>query len=1090
MRFTAALCASVCLFLAAGQLSGQAITAKVVGSVADPTGAAVPQATVSVTNVDTNLTRTTTTNEVGNYEFSFLPVGSYTMSVEKEGFQKTGVQPFRLRVDQVARIDVTLQVGQVTEVVEVAAAAVGLQTEDATVGTVIDGQKVVELPLNGRSFVQLALLTPGVNPGTPGSITVRRLRGSVGQDVGMSANGARDTQNRFYYDGIEAMDLDSYSFSFSPSVDAIREFKVQSSTYSSEVGGAPGGQVNLTTKSGTNDFHGTAWWFNRNDAFTALAPFQPYSPNAAPPRLNRNQFGANLGGPVRKNNTFFFFNWESGRLLSGSFGGTAFVPPVAYRSGDFSASSAVILDPLTGQPFPGNRIPADRIRNYAKKFLDFVPTPNASEPAINFRGRRASAPIDQDQYIARIDHQLSSSNTLYGSYMYNIQTDDSIPTFGPDTRGNRARGQNASLTDVHVLSPSMVNELRLGWHRFFEHEFFGTTNKSDFDIANAIGLPGVSKDPRNFGFPTFGGAGYDFPTTRGIGPRDRLNQLWQISDNISVRRGNHFMKFGGVITRRNWTFDESVNPRGSFTFDGRTVSGAASPVREHGFAAFLLGLATGAQVSVEPFATRMNNWWQAYYFQDDWRVSPNLTLNVGLRYEYFSPAVQRGPAVNFDLDGPVPGFTVSRQTFHGFPDIPDTSDRPAALVYPDRNNFGPRFGFAYQTPWMKDLVLRGGYGLYYFPEITNSWTTLTLNPPIVRTFQFTGTFNNPLQVEDAFRQGGDPRTGLFGAGALDPHVSDSYTQQWNLTAQKKLPANIYFDLGYVGSRGVNLTMSFDGNRPIQVVTPGPGVPGVDTRRPFTGFSRIGTVKSIGSSNYHSMQTKIERRVGRGLSFIGAWTWSHAISNADISSVGGGFYLGGIQDIYNLRADRADATFDIRHRLSVALLYDLPFFREAQNQAVRTVLGGWQIGAIITEQTGFASTLGGVGDTTGTGGGSRVSVAPGQSEKPASRTREQWFNTAAFIETPLGQFGNASRMPIHLPGLNQVDFSAVKNFRFVERYSIQFRAEFFNFFNHVNLGAPGRDLRAPNTFGRITSASQGPGAPNEARVIQFGLKFVF
>lgn len=1078
-----------CLLAASWPLAGQAITAKVVGTVADPTGAAIPQATVSITNVATGQTRTTTTNEVGNYEFSFLPAGSYTMSVEKEGFQKTGVRQFRLSVDQVARVDVTLQVGQVTEVVEVAATAVGLQTEDATVGTVIDSQKVVELPLNGRSFVQLALLTPGVNPGTPGSITVRRRRGSVGQDVGMSANGARDTQNRFYYDGIEAMDLDSYSFSFSPSVDAIQEFKVQSSTYSAEVGGAPGGQVNLTTKNGTNELHGTAWWFNRNDAFTALAPFQPYSPTAAPPRLNRNQFGANIGGPIKKNKTFYFFNWESGRQLSGSFGGTAFVPPMPYRTGDFSGSSAIIYDPLTGQPFPGNRIPADRIRNYAKKFLEFVPPPNTSEPSINYRGPRMSAPIDQDQYITRVDHQFSSANTLYGSYMYNIQTDDSIPTFGPDTRGNRARAQNASLTDVHVVSPAMVNELRLGWHRFFEHEFFGTTDKKEFDVANIIGLPGVSKDPRNYGFPTFS-AGYDFPSTRGIGPRDRLNQLWQVSDNVSLRRGNHFMKFGGVIARRNWTFDESVDPRGTFGFDGRTTSGGAAPVREHAFAAFLLGLATSAQVSAEPFATRMNNWWQAYYFQDDWRVSPRLTLNIGLRYEYFSPAVQRGPAVNFDLDGPVPGFTVSRQTFWGFTDIPNTSDRPPSLVYPDRDNFGPRFGFAYQTPFLKDFVLRGGYGIYYFPEITNSWTTLTLNPPIVKTYNYTSTFDKPLQVEEVFLRAADPRFGLFGAGGLDPYLADSYTQQWNLTAQKKLPANIYFDLGYVGSRGVNLTMSFDGNRPIQVVTPGPGVPGVDARRPFRGFSRIGVAKSIGQSTYHSMQMKVERRVGRGLSFIGSWTWSHAISNADISTVGGGYYLGGVQDVYNLRADRADATFDIRHRLSVALLYDLPFFRESQIPAVRTLLGGWQIGAIITEQTGFASTLSGIGDTTGTGVSSRVSVVPGQSEKLAKRTREKWFNTAAFMETPLGQFGNASRMPIHLPGLNQVDFSAVKNFRFVERYTLQFRAEFFNFFNHVNLGAPGLNIRAPDAFGRITSASQGPGAPNEARVIQFGLKFLF
>ncbi|MBI3698312.1 MAG: TonB-dependent receptor [Acidobacteria bacterium] len=1095
MRSFLVLFVVVCL--SAPELAGQAITAKVVGTVTDPSGATVPAAGVTIQNVQTNQTRTTKTNEVGNYEFSFLPIGAYTLAVEASGFQKAEVSQFQLSVDQVARINVQLNVGEVTEKVLVEASAVGLQTETASVGTVIDGQKVAELPLNGRSFVQLALLTPGVNPGTPGSITVRRSRGAVGQQVGMSANGARDTQNRFYFDGIEAMDLDSYSFSFSPSIDAINEFRVETSTYSAEVGGAPGGQVNLMSKIGTNRLHGTLWEFNSNDAFTALAPFQPYSPNAKPPRLNRNQFGANIGGPVfiprlHKDTTFFFFNWESGRQVSGSFGGTAFLPPSAYRNGNFSSASVTVLDPDTGAPFPGNAIPQSRIRSYATKFLGFVPQTNANEPAINFRGAAASAPIDQDQYVARIDHRFSERNSLYGSYMFNTQADNSIPTFGFDTRGNRGRAQNLSLTDTHVFSPTIVNELRLGWHRFFEHEFFGTTARPELDVANLIGLPGVSKDPRNFGYPSFGGAGYDFPTTRGIGPRDRLNQLWQGADNVSIRRGNHFIKAGGLVARRNWTFDESVNPRGSFSFDGRTTSGAANPVREHGFAAFLLGLATGAGVSVEPFATRMNNWTQAYYVQDDWKFTPHLTLGLGMRYEYFGRPVQRGKATNFDLSGAVPGFVPSRQTFHGFPDISDTTDRPAALVYNDRNNFGPRFGFAYTVPQIPDFVVRGGYGIYYTPEITNSWTTLTLNPPIVKTFDFSGTFDKPIQVETAFAVAGRPGVGLFGSGALDPNLRDSYTQQWNLTVQKKLPQNVYFDLGYVGSKGTNLTLSFDGNRPIQVVTPGPDVAPLASRRPFPGFSGISTAKSIGSSTFHSLQMKVERRVASGLSLLGAYTWAKSLSDADISTVGGGAYLAGIQDYFNLGANRSPSVFDIRHRLVMAAVYDVPLFNKVSNRAVRTLLGGWRLGTFLTEQTGFASSLSGVGDTTGTGVGSRPTVVAGQNSQlgRGERSRDRWFNTAAFSQTPLGRFGNAAREPIHLPGMNQVDFSAHKNFRLHESHNVQFRAEFFNFFNHVNLGTPGLDLRAPNSFGRITGSSQAAGVPNDARIIQFALKYQF
>jgi hypothetical protein len=1082
------LLAAITLVLTLSPAFPQATTANVVGTVTDPSGGLVPAASVTILNRQTGQARKSQSDAQGNYEFTFLQIGEYSLTVEKPGFQKSEVAPFSLSVDQVARIDIKMTIGQSVESVQVSATAVLMQTENATVGTVIDSQKVVELPLNGRSFVQLALLTPGVNPGTPGSITVRRLRGSLGQAVGMSANGARDTQNRFYYDGIEAMDLDSYSFSFSPSVDAIMEFKVQSSTYSADIGGAPGGQVNLTTKSGTNKFHGGLWWFNRNDAFTALNAFQPHVPGAKPPRLNRNQYGANLGGPVWKNKTFFFFNWESGRQIAGSFGGQALIPPAALRDGDFSGVAAIIRDPQTGQPFAGNRIPTSRIRPFAAKFLSqFVPLPNVNEPGVNYRGPALAAPIDQDQYVSRVDHTFNTRDSLYGSYIYNIQADDTVPTFTWDSRGNRARAQNASLTELHIFSPSVVNEVRAGWHRFFEHEFFGTTDRAEFDIANLIGLPGVSKLPRDFGAPAFS-AGYTLPSVRTIGPRDRLNQLWQVSDNLSIRAGAHAIKIGMSIAKRNWTFDEAVNPRGTFNFDGTVTAGGVAATRDHQFADFLLGLSTSAQVSVEPFATRMNNWWHGYYVQDDWKLTPNLTLNFGMRYEYFSPPVQRGKATNFDLNGFVP----VRQTFHGFPDIPDTTDRPAALVYADKNDFGPRFGFAYSTPWIPDFVLRGGYGMYYTPEITNSWTTLTLNPPIVRTFAFTGNATNPINVETAFGGPGETRVGLFGSGALDPNLRTTYTQQWNLTAQKRLPKDTYFDVSYVGSKGTNLTASYDGNRPIQIVTPGPGVAPLASRRPFQGFDTISVTKSIGASNYHSLQMKAERRSARGLSLLGSYTWSHSISDADISSVGGGAFIAGIQDYMDLSGSRSDSVFDIRHRLSIAAIYDVPLFRDASQRFVRTFLGGWQLGTIITAQTGFAATLAGVVDTTGTGVVSRPDLLPGKDPMlhRSDRTRDRWFNTAAFALPQPGRFGTAPRHPIHLPGLNQVDASATKNFRFMESQQLQFRAEFFNAFNHVNLGAPGLNIRDPDNFGRVTSTSQGAGMAGDSRVVQFALKYNF
>ena len=1074
---------------------GQAITAKVVGAVTDPSGAAVPGANVTVRNIATNLSRSASTNETGSYEFSFLPIGGYELTVESAGFQTTVVERFNLAVDQVARINVTLTIGEVTETVNVAADAVSLQTEDSTVGTVIDSKQVVELPLNGRSFVQLAQLTPGVNPGTPGSITVRRQRGSLGQAVGMSANGARDTQNRFYFDGIEAMDLDSYSFSFSPSIDAIDQFKVQASTYSAEVGGAPGGQVNLTTKAGSNDLHGGAWWFNRNDAFSAVPPFTPYSPDAKPPKLNRNQWGANIGGPVIKDKAFFFFNYEVGRQVAGQSVRTAFVPPTPFRTGDFSGSPFIIHDPATGQPFANNVIPTNRIQGYARTFLDqFTPAPNVNAAAFNFSAPSGSAPINQDQYIGRGDYRLSDKNNIYGSFMFNKQEDNNVGflTSWDQQRGNQARGRNFSIADTHVFSASIVNEARFGWHRFFEHEFFGTTDNPALDIANIIGIPGVSTDPRNYGPPTFS-AGFNLPGVRGIGPRDRSNEIFQVSDNISIRTGNHFIKAGGMVANRNWTFDESVNPRGSFSFDGRTTSGGATPVREHQFASFLLGLATSAEISVEPFATRMSNWWHGYYVQDDWKIKRNFTLNLGMRYEFFSVPHQDGPAANFELLGATPGFVASQQWLRDVPGYADnrTGAPSDDFVNPDRNNFGPRIGFAWQPDFIQDFVVRGGYGIYYTPEITNSWTSLTLNAPIVNTFQFTGTFDNPLRVDQAFGGSGTAR-GLFGAFALDPNLRDSYNQQWNFTLQKKLPAAILFDVAYVGSKGNNLTMGFDANRPITPIRPGPGQPSVASRRPLSGFNAINSAKSIARSHYHSLQLKAERRLADGLSVLASYTYAKTLSNADISTVGGGSFLAGVQDIYNINADFAPSVFDNRHRFSMASIYNIPT-GPISNGLAKRVLGGWQVGAIVTLSTGFASALSGVGDTTGTGVNSRPSVVAGQVGFPGrdDRSRERWFNTDAFFVTPLGQFGNASRMPIYLPGMDNVDLSAIKDIPIVEGHTLQFRAEFFNAFNVVNLGAPGLAVTAPQSFGVITTAGQGAaGVPNEARVIQFALKYRF
>ena len=1077
----------------------QTVTGTITGNVTDPSSGVVASASVRAVNVQTGQEKTTKTDGAGRYEFPFVPVGDYRLVVEAPGFNKNEMPAFPLSVNQVARIDLTLTVGDVANVVTVQGAATNLQTEEASVSTVIDQRKVEDLPLNGRTFVDLALLTPGVNNATPGAITARRGRGSLGQGSGMSANGARDTQNRFFFDGIEAMDLDSYSFSFAPSIDAIEEFRVGTSSATAEVGGAPGGYVNVMTRNGGSRLHGSAWDYNRNDAFETLAPFQPATPTAKAPRLNRNQFGANLGGPVfvpklynGKEKTFFFFNWEAGRQVAGNFGPQAFVAPAAYRTGDFSSSAYTIVDPSTGTPFAGNIIPNARIRPYATAFLKLgmpLPTPGVNTPGVNYLGTPQSAPTDQDQYIARVDHRFSDRNSMYGSYMYNLQKTLSLGAFPGTDAGNSAKGQNLSIGDTHAFSSTIVNDFHVGWHRFYEHQFFGSTSNATYDYGKALGIAGITSNPRDFGPPTLNGIGYSAATVPNSGPRDRLNQLWQFSDTLVIRKGAHGLKMGATVYRRNWTFDEALFPRGVFTFDGSVTLLAGQKVdREQGFAAFLLGLATSAQVSVTPFATRLNNWNQAYFFQDDWKVTKNLTLNLGMRYEYFSPATQRGGGIsNFAVNGAVPGYVPSQQLYAGFGNITNSPGYPNSLIYPDRKNFGPRFGFAYLLPRMPDFVIRGGYGIFYAPEISNSLTLLTFNPPITSSSIFTGSVAAPLQVETVFQSTpGQSKNNQFGSYAVDPNMKNAFTQEWNLTLQKRLPGELYLDLGYVGSQSSRLSEAFDGNRPIQVVVPGtPGLASVDARRPFQGFGTLQVTKSIGMSNYNSLQVRVQRRVAQGLSVIGAYTWAKNLSNADASTVGAGSGVIAVQDYLNSAADKSFTGFDVRHRLASAIVWDVPFLTHARNRLARGVVAGWQLSVITTIQTGPGFNLAQIGDTTGTGVSSRSSIVPGQVIELSrdQRSRDRWFNTAAVVTTPLGRFGTAPREAFHMPGRIDNDLSATKIFRITEGHSVQFRAEIFDLFNHADLNVPGNDLRTANTFGIIT------GGYNQ-RLAQFSLKYRF
>src|SRR5215471_5614721 len=1089
------------LLMAALPSAAQQTTATLLGTINDPSGASIPGVAVQVSNLATNVVRETTSDASGAYSIPNLPPGNYKVTASKTGFQTARLENVTLQVEQVARVDLRLEVGSMTETVNVDASVALLQTETSSVGTVIDSAKIVDLPLNGRNFIQLAQLIPGVQAGTPGSITVRRGRGSIGQQdspfgsTAMSANGSRDTANRYLIDGIEFMDYDAMTYSFSPSVDSLDEFKVETGNPSAESGGAPGGQINMITKRGGNRVTGTLWEFNRNDALT-----QAYDAIAgksvAPPRLNRNQFGANIGGPVIIPNvyrgtdkTFFFFNWEAGRLAQGAVSSLTLVPPTATRTGDFrgltnarTGAPITLRDPLN-IGISDNVIPPSRLSKQALAFLEFMPQPNTLVGTQNFATKAQSAVSTQDNYNGRVDHLFSTRDSLSGRYIFNDTYEAGVPYWGHDERNNLGRSQNYVSAWTHTFGPTFINELRGGWHKFFETEIFGTTNDPAYDVVGKMGLPLVSRLPKEYGPPTITVNGPDgvynmYNLQRQIGPRDRSNKIFQFVDSVSLQRGTHFFKVGADIAKRQVTFEQARAPRGSFSFDG-TYTGSA-------LADFMLGYVRNASINPAHTSTDLWNWWQSYYFNDDWKLTPRLTVNLGLRYDYFQPYKQVDDKfVNIELNGMiVAGITT-----------PQTSKYGRGLIEPDRSDWGPRVGFAYRPALANDMVIRGAYGLYYTPQISNAIFAMAEG---AQATAGATVISNPTGAPNILFN--DPFSSAVTSGALnfavsnDQNLRDTYVQQWNVDVQKSLPGKMLIDLGYVGTKSTRLIVTFeDLNRPIEIVDPRtPGLPSLNARRPNQAYQRsVRSDKSIGNAIYHALQVKAERRVGSGLTFLTAYTWSKSISGPnDIGGqVGGGNFIGAPQDIFNLRADRSVSGFDVPHRFVQTVLYDVPFFRGAQG-AKRALLDGWQVSTIVTLQSGFPAPITNNVDTTGTGISSRPDSVAGQNGNLPrdQRTWERWFNTAAFVPAPFGRFGTSPRTDaIRLPGIANADFSANKTFRLAEGRLLEFRTEIFNLTNHFNPDPStlDRNIRSA-TFGSIGGGVQGV----TTRVIQLGAKLMF
>ncbi len=1039
----------------------QGFTATLVGRTLDESGAVLPGVTVTVTLLATGRTRTATSDDAGNYAFLLLPPSEYTVGAEKRGFRKEVRKGIVLQVEQRAGIDLTLQVGEMTETIEIEGRSPLIQSETAAVGAVIDRKKIVELPLNGREFQQLAQLLPGTFPPAQGS--------SLSFRGGFHCAGTRETANYFLLDGIDNNNSAANQYTFRPSIDMIEEFKVQLSTYAAEFGRGAGGQINIITKSGTNTLHGNFFEFLRNSALDARNFFS--LPGKQPP-LRRNQFGATAGGPITipglyqgRNRSFFFFSYEGIRIRRGVTRSAA-VPRREMVDGDFSSLLGAprpiqILDPSGRRPFPDNRIPVGRIDRVGGAIARLYPVPNdPSDPVRNFVSS-PSQPQDADQYSARVDHLFSSRGSLM--FRYSINQDDQIEAFdslvgtiGTNLPGfgriDGQRTQSISLTYTRILSPRAVNEFRFGYNRLRQTRFPESRGR---DMVGVLGLGGIRTDPRDFGFPAVRVTGFDPLGDSTQLPQGRADNTFHWVDNFSLIRGSHILKTGLDLRPFQSNNFNPIFARGDFRLTG-LFSG-------FGLADLLLGLVEQTTRGVGDPARGRRQKSYGFYVQDDWKVTPALTFNLGLRYELNLPL--------YDVQNRMSSFDPSTRAIL----LAGRNGVRRSIFEPDRNNFAPRFGFAWQLPGERKTVIRGGYGVFYDLVIVgNELGALYFNAPFRSTQIFNGTQANPISLADPFP------TQLVGAAALAPNgvqqdLRNSYLQDFSFGVQRELFRNAMVEVAYVGSKGTKLMRT----RNINQAYPGPG--SIASRRLFPGFGNINFRESSANSSFHSLQLRVEKRLSHGLSFLTAYTFSKSIDDAS-AVLGSAGTTNNPQNSHNLRLERALSDFDTRQRLVVSYIYELPLGRGKRYLngpgSIERILGGWQVSGIAAFQSGNPFTPRLSRDVSGTG---QLQDRPNLIGNPKLNRPDPalWFNTGAFAIPPSGTFGTAGRDILIGPGRNDYDFALTKKQRLGERYTLEFRAEFFNLLNHPLFNLPNA-IADSLQFGKIFSASA-------ARQIQFALR---
>ncbi len=1152
-----------CMLLLCGGLtihvSAQVNTASLTGLVTDSSGAVVPNAAVVVRNRATSTENSTTTDGSGYYNFASLPVGTYTVTVEIQGFKKAVQENAKLEIGQKARLDVGLEVGAVSESVVVASAPPLLTTQEATTGGVIENRMVNQLPLSGRNWDDLIALVPGVQADR---YTEEGGGTANGRTGGANVHGVRSLQNNYVLDGVDNNSISENVQELTtqvarPSVDSIQEFKVSTNPYSAENGRSPGALISVTTKSGGNDFHGTLYEFHRNRIFDANNFFNNRAGVKKPQNI-QNQFGFNLGGPVTlprfgeggpstwsgKNSLFFFFNYEGTRIRKGvtRLGN---VPLANERIGDFSTAAALanripggayarIFDrvgdcrakaPGAFNPdgsFINNQIPFQCLDPVAVRVLGLVPGANTLPPgALNVSNfiRNPGIMDDNNSYTGRVDWQANAKNSFFVRYTNSSRFRYLPGIFGGivDGTGSSANGrlfmkaQAAAIGWTRTLSASMINEFRFGWGRnnsVATQDPFGLNTLASLGFLGVQdsptysgGIPGITISARGGTSQPGGQSGFDRLGSPDFLPKSQRTNQFQWTDTITYTRGVHSMKVGADIRgpMRNIYLDVP-GLRGSYGFDGNRTSNpnavAGAPVTGIGIADFLLGYPSAAQLTNLAVVDQRLRMFSGF-FQDDWKFTQKLTVNLGIRYDFATwPYEGADRMTNFD---PITGIKFT----------PANSPVGRSLVKPDKNNFAPRVGLAYQ--YNDKTVVRAGYGRFYMLfERAGSEDQLSLNLPflvnnVVSAPNNNSTANN-IRLVTGFNLSLNPALVnpiTVRLRSVNPEAVDPLVDQWNFGVQRLLPGNMVLTLDYVGTKGTHLSTLRSLNQPLLNAN-GTVKTIQGTTTPILPYPLLGPVEyrdNGGNSSYHGGEVTVEKRFSRGLSFRTAYTFSKSIdeSQEHLASGGTGSFT---QNNRDLHERRGPSDYDVRHRFVASYIYELPFGkgrRFLNNGAISEILGGWRISGLSNIRTGRPFTARAGNNDSILGGPRSAGISAwadclrDASLSGSSRTIDRWFDTTAFA-TPTAlspttgtvqpRLGNCGRNTLRGPGITNFDISLARSFAyFGEGRDLEVRWEVFNMFNTPQFGLPERNINS-SAVGRITSLAGDP------RVMQLALKFNF